>query len=438
MRTMTLSEAIAFARVNQPAVRAARARLVAIRADLEVPRAEWVPSVGAFAEVVGSTVNNSTANMISNAAVDLPRIGATRVGRSPDLQPYPTTAIAIGARQQLFDFGRTAAQEATITALAAAEEASVRLALLETSFAVTQAFFGVRASHAVLDVATQAEQRSGLHRDFARAAVSKGLRSPIEQTRAEADLTRFTVARVRAEGGLRLARGVFAATLGWAGGELEAADQGEAADAHGDEPSMPTEEEVVRRATLSDPAIFEATKRADAQHAQTNAIAATMRPYVFATASVSARAGGGPPSSGTAAALDGWAPEVPNYSAGIVVTWPIFEATVRARVAAATAREGVARSEVDIARQRAAAIALQVYGSAKIAAESLGALQVAADAARANHAQAEARFNAGLGTSTELADAETLRTEAEIQLAIGHYQLATARAAVGRALAEDQ
>jgi outer membrane protein TolC len=58
------------------------------------------------------------------------------------------------------------------------------------------------------------------------------------------------------------------------------------------------------------------------------------------------------------------------------------------------------------------------------------------EAARANYAQADARYKSGLGTSVELADAEALRTDAEIQLALGQFELARARASFGRAIAE--
>ena len=52
----------------------------------------------------------------------------------------------------------------------------------------------------------------------------------------------------------------------------------------------------------------------------------------------------------------------------------------------------------------------------------------------ANHEQAEARFNGGLGTAVELSDAEALLTDAQIQLAVGQFQLvARARSARARA-----
>jgi outer membrane protein len=72
----------------------------------------------------------------------------------------------------------------------------------------------------------------------------------------------------------------------------------------------------------------------------------------------------------------------------------------------------------------------------EVARSALAALDNAVAAARANYAQADARFGAGLGTAVELADAESIRTEAEIQLALGQFEVARARAAFGRTIAE--
>jgi outer membrane protein len=75
--------------------------------------------------------------------------------------------------------------------------------------------------------------------------------------------------------------------------------------------------------------------------------------------------------------------------------------------------------------------------TAQVAQVALVALRRSVDAARANYAQADARFKAGLGTSLELADAEAVRTDAEIQLAVGEYDIQRARAALARLLAEE-
>ena len=64
------------------------------------------------------------------------------------------------------------------------------------------------------------------------------------------------------------------------------------------------------------------------------------------------------------------------------------------------------------------------------------ALENAVVASRANYDQADARFRAGIGNAVELADAEAVRADAEIKRALGQFELAQARAAFGRAIAE--
>ena len=71
-----------------------------------------------------------------------------------------------------------------------------------------------------------------------------------------------------------------------------------------------------------------------------------------------------------------------------------------------------------------------------LAQSAVPALQRSLDAARANEGQVDARFKAGLATAVELADAEALLTDADIQLAIGTFQLSRARAVLARATAE--
>ena len=56
-----------------------------------------------------------------------------------------------------------------------------------------------------------------MHRDLAKAGVGSGLRSPIELTRAEADLASLDIGRIRARGNLLTAETVFAAVAGVAG-----------------------------------------------------------------------------------------------------------------------------------------------------------------------------------------------------------------------------
>ena len=159
--SMTLQEALAYARLHQPELRSARERFLAVAADARVPAAQWLPTAGATVEVVGSTANNSTATIFSNDAVDLPRIGGTPIQSRPDWHPYATTLAAVGLRQELFDFGRIAAQTAAGEALIAIERDRLQATHLDITFFVTQAYYAVKAARAVMDGGLFKKRQSG-------------------------------------------------------------------------------------------------------------------------------------------------------------------------------------------------------------------------------------------------------------------------------------
>ncbi|HEX8950864.1 MAG TPA: TolC family protein, partial [Polyangia bacterium] len=144
------------------------------------------------------------------------------------------------------------------------------------------------------------------------------------------------------------------------------------------------------------------------------------------------------PSSGAADVPygNGWLPDVANWHVGLILQWNLFDATVLARRAAAQAHEDAARAELELARLSVGLAAERAYLDLDAALKTLPGLQAVVDAARANQAQAEARFKAGLGTIVELADAETLLTGSQLQLAVGQFAIARARAALGRVMAQ--
>ena len=431
VKVMTLPEAIAYARVHQPAIRAALARIVAEEQSARIPRAQWLPSVGVTAQLFGATSNNSTGTYLGAPYVDVPRIGGTKAAPTGSMRPYPSTFVGAGINQELFDFGRIAAQSAVADAVVDVARQRAASDRLDVDFAVEEAYFAVHAARAVLRASEEARERSRVHRDFAKAAVDAGLRSPVELTRAEADLSRFDIGRERARASVIIAESVFAATVGTTEAALEVPAEMPATR------DMPSMSEAIQQAAARDPRILEAEARLRAQEQTTRAIGAELRPNVALSSSISARAGGAPPNSGPTANQDGWVPNIPNWDVGVVVSWPIFSGVTVARQRASRAREDVQREELALVRfQRTVAIQ-QAYVAERIAQASLPALERAVRAAQANYEQVDARFRSGLSNGVELADAEALRAQAEIELAQGRFELARSRIAFGRAIAEE-
>ncbi len=428
--SMTLSGALTYAHAHQPAIHAALARVAARMAAAKVPGAQWLPTLGVTAQLFGATSNNTTATYVATPYLDIPRIGASASTASGSWGPYASTLVGAGITQEAFDFGRIGAQRAAADALVEVERHGADGARLDVDFAVEEAYFGVFAAKAIVAASEEAYERSRVHREFAKRGVDSGMRSPIDLTRAEADLARFDVGRVRAVGGLAVAQSVLSAAIG-------APDA--AVDVQGSSPTrsdMPALNEAIRMAQTRNPRMAATLAELQAAEERTRAIGAELRPDLSLTATLSGRAGGAPPSTGPVPSGDGWVPDVPNWNAGVVLSWPLFDSITSARRDAARAEEQVHRDEVDAVREQETAGVRQAYLQVEVGRAALVGLQNAVVAARANYDQADARFRAGIGTAVELADAEAVRTDAEIQLAEGEFELARARASFGRRVAE--
>jgi outer membrane protein len=430
-RTIRLEEAVAYAQAHQPSLKAALDRIEVAEADAQVPRASWLPRAAAAAELLEGTANNTTASTIAIQDIALPRIGATKVVDSGTWSPSPSTLAAVSVGQELFDFGRIAAQSAATDANVISERHRAEAERLAIALVVKESYFAVQGAKAVLRAAQGGYERTRVHRDLAEAGVKTGLFAPIERTRAEADLARFDVNRIRAEGGVASAQVVLAAAVGVADRMLDADE------ALSPVAPVPSLEQAMADAAARDPVLQEARARLATQQAITRAIGAEMRPDILLTGAFSGRAGGATPNAGPSATGGGWVPDVPNWDAGLLLRWPLFDGIVAARQRASSARERALQSDLEAIVQQEVAAIQRAYVGAAIARASLASLARSVDAAKENYAQAEARFKAGLGTALELADAEYLRTDAEIQLAGGQFELSRARAVLGKLLAEE-
>jgi outer membrane protein len=430
IRAMTLEEALEWARAHQPAIRAARARIQAAKADASATRAQWRPYAVGAAEVFGGTSNNSTASYLSLSGLDIPRIGSTKIPAGDLTNMYATTFVAVSVNQELFDFGRIAAQAVVDDFSTEAESQRMDDVRLQIDLNVEEAFFAVKAAHAVLKASEEAYVRAQAHRDEAQAAVSGGLRAPIELTRAEADLARFDVGRVRSQGGLQSAESAFAAAVAFP--EL-------VLDSKGDPPplpKLPSLQSAIARARERNPELQATIAQLRAQAALTTAIGALLRPNLSLSASFSGREGGSPATNGAINRFHGWVPETVNWDLGLVLRWPFYDGVVLARQDASAQREQVHAAEIEVVQERQDASIQQAWVSVTVAERTIPALERSVDAARANYAQASTGFKAGLGTSVHVADAAAVQTDAEIQLAIGQFDLARARAVMARLIAE--
>jgi outer membrane protein len=424
---LSLREAIRYARAHQPTIAAALARLEAARAQADIPRAARAPRITGAAELLGGTSNNTTTSYATIGILDVARIGGTPANAPISWRPEPSTIAGVALHQEIYDFGKLAAQADAYDALARAADDSAHVAQLDLDLLVEESFYAVLGAKAVLAAADGAVTRSQAHHDLAQAKVGAQLWPQLELTRADADLARYQVDRIRAQGALAIARAVLAAAIG---------SDDAAVDAGADDLGLPAVPPAWEAADERVPELRAAHELLLAQQHTTQAIRDELKPDLSLSAEVTTRAGGAGVSTNPSPDGDGWLPDVPNYDAAIVFSWPIFDRVVTTRAKVSERVEAVRKAEIDEITDKLRTIAQRGSTELDVARAALPALQRALDAAQANHAQVEARFTGGLGTAVELSDAEALLTDAQIQVAVGQFQLSRARARLARALAE--
>lgn len=434
VRKMTLTEALAYAHAHQPDLRAALGRIKAADAATEVSTARWYPVILGTAQLAATTTNNTTGSYLGIAGFDNPRISSTRTESQSTATFVPRASSLLGAnlRQEVYDFGRIHAETTASELNAAVARDDAATTKLYLDYGIEEAYFAVYAAKSIVDAADKARARATVHRDFARERFEAGKGRPIDLTRAEAVLDRYELERIRGRRNVVTAQSILAAQVGVADRLL---------DIEGTAPApteLPSLETTLADASARNPELRAALDRIRVQEQTTKAIATETRPNLFFSATLSGNAGGAAPTGGERPIGAGLLPVVPNWDVGVVLAWPLFDQTVAARAAQS-------RVEADVARERAAALRLkivaaveQAWNDVAAARDALPVLGRQVAASVANYDQATARFEVGLGDAVELADAEELRVQAEIQLALGSFDLARARAALARATAEDR
>ena len=273
-----------------PSLQAAQARIEVAKAAASSVRAEWLPQLGATAQLFYGTMNNSTA-MFLGCAPSICRASVAVAAMAASAMPIPRRWWRWVCDQPIYDFGRFA-----LAAAADAETAGARSRALaeglDVGLSVETLFYSVLSAHAVERAAEEAYRRSLVRRDMVKASVDRGLRPAIDLTRAEADLTRFAVGCTRAAGGFEQAQALLAAVVGVPDLLLDAAPAEPArVDVDATPALLPPLGEAIAEALSRDPGLQVALARLAAQQAGTRATTLRLAPSLALSAGLSGRAG---------------------------------------------------------------------------------------------------------------------------------------------------
>jgi outer membrane protein TolC len=181
------------------------------------------------------------------------------------------------------------------------------------------------------------------------------------------------------------------------------------------------------------PTVREGAAQAQAAAAAREAASLAYRPTLLVQGVLSAR-GSGALLNGTINNGQGLWPDVPNWTAGVSITFPLFDfGATRARVAQrtslVTAADARQRTLTDEATGAAREARVMVDAARRIA----GTVPMRLTAARDAAAQARARYDAGLTGIVDVVEAERVLAQANAEAALAALALWRARLALAAA-----
>jgi len=308
------------------------------------------------------------------------------------------------------DFGLRKAAITGADAAVSQARAGEALTRLEVESAVGVAFLNVVAAERAL-VAAQADvdRRDALARSV-RVLVDNQLRPGADASRADAERAAAQTRLIQTQEVFALAQTTLARVLG-----TGAAVRVDGASLLTRVPEGSSG--VSNRAIDSHPLAQTRQAAVDAARAQQQVLSRTDLPRLYVQSSVFARGSGANADGSFSGGADGLGLERANWAAGVQIVFPnVFDLSslhARQAAAAATARAEIAKQDearLTIAGEREAASAM-LQAARAVAANT--PVQVAA--AQQSAAQATARYQAGLASIVEVAEAQSLLAQSDVQ-----------------------
>jgi outer membrane protein len=424
-KVLTLEEAVDFALKHYPAVRASLEQVNAARAGVGLARTSYLPRADMLWQTNRATDNNITGLLLPQSVI-APITGAVTL--SPSNQSAWGSAAGLLFSWEPFDFGYRGARVDAARAVRNRAKAESSLTRLDVAVATVNAYLTVLAAEQTVHATEADVQRRETFQKAVHVLVDNQLRAGADASRADAELARAKVNLARAQQQEGISKAALADILGIADASVEVSG--------GSVLGPPPDASIPTGALSAHPAAQVEQARIGEAEAQIHALDRAYYPKFYFQSAVFGRGSGFAPAGDFLGGTNGLGLDRSNWAVGVTVTFPLFDIfTIRSRKAIESANERVEKDRYDQTLQ-------DLTGQFRKAQASLeGSRHVAEntplelDAARTTENQERARYQAGLATLVDVADAQSLLVQAETDNALARLavwqNLASVAAAQG-------
>lgn len=395
--TLSLQQAVDRAVSQYPSVRVSTEQVAAAAAAIDLARTAYLPRADVLAQFNRATHNNVFGLMLPQAVI--PSISGPVLGTNTGASVWGS-AVGFLVSWEPFDFGLRKANVETAEAGQKRAEAAVARTKFEVAAMTADAYLTALAARETAKAARAQVDRARKVNTIVEALAKAELRPGADASRNRAEVAVAEGQLIQAEQAVQIADATLKQMLG-----IDVAVAPISAPAV-DLTETPVAESPYAREQKA--VINEAEAR---QHALDRAY----YPRFNVQASSYARGTGVNPDGTTGGTMAGIGPNIQNWALGLAVTFPVLELpSLRARRLEEEHRTLAENARYDQLITELNARAEKARAAVNGARRMLQTTPAQLDAARMSERQATARYESGLGTLIEVADAQRVLTQAEI------------------------
>ena len=420
---LTLAQAIELAEKNYPQIRASLEQQVAAQGGIAVARTVYLPRADMLWQTNRATANNIYGLLLPQGVV--PSISGPVLAADNTRSAW-SSAGGVLLSWQPFDFGLRNAEVNVARQGAAVATAGLHLTRLDVAVVTANAYFDLVTAEQLQVTAQANVQRLQVFDNTVHVLVDNQLRPGADAALADASLAVAKNQWIQANTSVAVRRAALADLVGIPTANLGVEDA-QLLTAGPVENSAPA-------SLTSHPLLEQESALVNQRQAQLSVLTHSYVPQFNTLASLSGRGAGTALDGSFPGGTNGLAPNTLNWAAAIQATFPAFDYfSLRAQK---KVQEANVRAEQARYQQTLDDLSSQVQ---QAQAQLAGAQQIAVNtpvelaAAQASEQQQRARFQAGLATVVDVAVAESLLTQAEVDDAVARLNIWRASAGVAAA-----
>ncbi len=413
---LTIAQAVAAALRNYPAIRVTQEQMNAAAAGIRLARTAYLPRVDALAQVNRATRNTFYGLLTPQGIIPgVDGVNANNGGTVWD------SGVGVLVSWQPFDFGLRAANVASRTALREQAQAALDRTRYEVAVEAADAYLTVVAAEQTAKAARAAVESWQVLLKTTHALVAAQLRPGADESRVRAELAFAGTGLAQAEQAIAVARATVGQFVGRDASQVEL-NPGKLLE------SLPAERAEPALDAAGNPLAWEQSSVIVEQRSELHALERSYFPQFSFDLLAAARGRGLELNGGRMGGWNGLAPTVQDYSAGLTVTFGAMDRfAIREQEAmqTSTIRAGEAQYQVIATKLEAQfQAALAALNGARRVAENT---PVEVSSARMALDQATARYRSGLAPVDDVAQAQRLMAQAEIDDALARLNVWRAR-----------